>query len=129
MNWNKILLAVLAVVITAFYFFWNPSEITFLPICPFKQITGYYCPDCGGQRAFHQILHGNLLEAFHDNFLIFIFIPVFLMKIIDEFNNTTISTFFLLNKGGVYLFLGFLFCFTISRNLPFYPFNLLIPSK
>ena len=96
---NKILLAVLTVVITAFYFFWNPSEITFLPICPFKQMTGYYCPGCGGQRAFHQILHGNLIQAFHDNFLIFIFLPFLVLKIKDEFNSTTFSAFYLLNKN------------------------------
>ena len=129
MSTNKILLAVLTIVITAFYFFWNPSKITFLPICPFKQITGYYCPGCGGQRAFHHILHGNLIQAFHDNFLIFIFSPFLVLKINDEFNNTTFLTFFLLHKNEIWIFLGFLLCFTIARNLPFYPFNLLIPTK
>lgn len=129
MSTNKILLAVLTIVMTAFYFFWNPAEISFLPICPFKQITGYYCPGCGGQRALHQILHGNLVEAFQDNFLIFIFLPFLFFKIIDKFNNTTFSTFYLLEKNGIWIFLGFILCFTIARNLPFYPFNLLIPSK
>ncbi|MBC7406937.1 MAG: DUF2752 domain-containing protein [Arcicella sp.] len=126
---NKILLAVLTIVITAFYFFWNPSEITFSPICPFKQITGYYCPGCGGQRAFHQILHGNFVEAFHNNFLIFIFLPFLVLKIKDEFNNTTFSAFYLLIKNLIWIFFSFILCFTIARNLPFYPFNLLIHSK
>ena len=129
MSTNKIVLAVLAVAITAFYFFWNPGEIAFLPPCPFKQITSFYCPGCGGQRAFHQILHGNFEEAFNDNFLIFIFLPFLVLKIIDEFNETTFSRFFLLNKNGIWIFLGFLILFTIIRNLPFYPFNQLIPLK
>ena len=129
MSTNKILWAVLTIVITAFYFFWNPAELPFLPLCPFKEMTGYYCPGCGGQRAFHQILHGNLVEAFHDNFLIFIFLPFSLLKMVDEFNDTTYSAFFLLNKKGIWIFGGFLLCFTIARNLPFYPFNQLIPSK
>lgn len=127
MSTNKILLAVLTIVITAFYFFWNPSEITSLPLCPFKNLTGFYCPGCGGQRAFHQLLHGNFIEAFHSNFLIFLFLPFFLIKISDELFETTISKKFLLLNSGIWIFLSFLICFTFLRNLPFYPFNQLIP--
>lgn len=129
MNIYKILLAVLTIVITAFYFFWNPSELHFLPICPFKQLTGFYCPGCGGQRAFHCILHGNLKNAFHYNPLIFFILPFFALKITDFFFNTTFSRKLLLNNKGIWIFLGFLICFTILRNLPLYPFNQLIPLK
>lgn len=129
MSTNKIVLAVLTIVITAFYFCWNPSEITSLPICPFKNLSGFYCPGCGGQRALHQILHGNFLEAFHSNLLIYIFLPFFILKISDELFDTTNSKIFLLKKKGIWIFLGFLICFTILRNLPLYPFNQLIPLK
>ena len=129
MSTNKILLAVLTMVITAFYFFWNPSEIVVLPLCPFKNLTSFYCPGCGGQRAFHQILHGNFVQAFHSNLLSYISFPFFLLKISDEIFNTTFSKKFLLNNKGIWIFLGFLICFTILRNLPIYPFNQLIPSK
>jgi Protein of unknown function (DUF2752) len=129
MSTNKIVLAVLTIVITAFYFFWNPSEITSLPFCPFKNLTGFYCPGCGGQRALHQILHGNFLEAFHSNLLIYIFLPFFTLKISDELLDTTNSKIFLLGNKGIWIFLGFLICFTILRNLPLYPFNQLIPLK
>jgi Protein of unknown function (DUF2752) len=129
MSTNKIVLAVLTIVIAAFYFFWNPSEITSLPICPFKNLTGFYCPGCGGQRAFHQILHGNFFEAFHSNLLVYIFLPFFILKISDELFDTTNSKFFLLDNKGIWIFLGFLICFTILRNLPLYPFNQLIPLK
>ena len=126
MSTNKILLAVMTMVIIAFYFFWNPTEVT-LPLCPFKNLTGFYCPGCGGQRAFHQLLHGNFIEASHSNFLIFLFLPFFLTKISDELFKTTISKKFLLHDSGIWIFLSFLICFTILRNLPFYPFNQLIP--
>ena len=129
MSTNKILLAVLTIVITAFYFFWNPSEVTLLPLCPFKNLTGMFCPGCGGQRAFHQILHGNFVEAFHSNLLIYLLLPLFLVKISDELFKTTISKFFVLDNKETWIFLGFLICFTVLRNLPFYPFNQLIPSK
>ena len=129
MSTNKILLAVMTIVITAFYFFWNPSEITSLPLCPFKNLTNFYCPGCGGQRAFHQILHGNFVEAFHSNLLIYIFLPFLLLKISDENFGTTFSKKFLLTNKGIWIFLGFLIIFTILRNLPFYPFNLIIPLR
>lgn len=129
MSLNKVLLAVLTIVITAFYFFWNPSELHFLPICPFNYLTGFFCPGCGGQRAFHDILHGNFKNAFHNNPLIFFVLIFFTLKITDVFFNTTISKKFLLNNKGIWIFLGFLICFTILRNLPLYPFNQLIPLK
>jgi Protein of unknown function (DUF2752) len=129
MSTNKILLAVLTMVITAFYFFWNPSEINSLPLCPFKNLTSFYCPGCGGQRAMHHLINGNFVDAFHSNFLIYLFLPFFFLKITDELFETTFSKKFLLGKKGIWIFLGFLIFFTIVRNLPFYPFNQLIPLK
>ncbi len=129
MSTSKILLAVLTIVITAFYFFWNPSEITSLPLCPFKNLTSYNCPGCGGQRAFHQILHGNFVDAYQSNLLIYLLFPFFIVKVLDKIFDTTFSKIFLLNNRGIWIFLGFLICFTILRNLPLYPFNQLIAPK
>ncbi|MES2519595.1 MAG: DUF2752 domain-containing protein [Bacteroidota bacterium] len=124
---NKIILAVLTIVITAFYFFWNPSKISFLPLCPFKNFTGFYCPGCGGQRAFHDILHGNFIAAFHANLLIYLFLPMAILKLFDELTDTTLSANLVLKKNGIGLFLTCLIVFTILRNIPEYPFNQLIP--
>jgi hypothetical protein len=129
MNFNKILLAVLALSITAFYFFWNPAENSLLPSCPFKNITGFYCPGCGGQRAFHALLHGDFIEAFHDNLLIFIVIPITFYKIILEMNGSASNDVFILKDGEIWIFLSLLFFFTILRNVPLYPLNQLIPLK
>jgi hypothetical protein len=129
MSTNKILLAVLTIVITAFYFFWNPSELTELPLCPFKNLTGFYCPGCGGQRAFHQVLHGNFVDGFHNNALIYFLLFFYLLRTYDEIFEKTISKKFLLKGKVIWIFLGFLFCFTILRNLPLFPFNQLIPLK
>ena len=129
MNFNKILLAVLAMSITAFYFFWNPSENSFLPSCPFKNLTGFYCPGCGGQRAFHALLHGRFTEAFHDNFLIFIIIPVAFYKIIPELNGSTSKDILIVRNQHIWIFLSLLLLFTFLRNMPQYPLNQLIPLK
>ncbi len=129
MTFDKILLAVLAMSITAFYFFWNPAENSFLPSCPFKSLMGFYCPGCGGQRAFHAILHGDFAGAFHDNFLIFIIIPITLYKIILEMNGSASKDVFILRGKGIWIFLSLLVLFTIVRNVPLYPLNQLIPLK
>lgn len=31
--------------------------------CPFRAITGLYCPGCGGTRALSALLHGRVLES------------------------------------------------------------------
>lgn len=33
------------------------------PPCLFHVLTGYYCPGCGGTRAFLSLLHGKLLDS------------------------------------------------------------------
>ncbi|MBR6167329.1 MAG: DUF2752 domain-containing protein [Paludibacteraceae bacterium] len=48
--------AALVLVLSAAYFQ--------LPIgCPFKAITGYPCPGCGGTRVLVALLHGQFIEA------------------------------------------------------------------
>lgn len=129
MTFNKFLGAVLVLSITAYYFFWNLSEKSLLPSCPFKTLTGLYCPGCGGQRAFHATLHGDFVEAFHDNFLIFIIIPMALYKVIVKMNGSAIKDNFILKGNGIWIFLSLLFFFTLIRNVPLYPLNQLIPLK
>ncbi|MBV9357631.1 MAG: DUF2752 domain-containing protein, partial [Chloroflexi bacterium] len=37
------------------------------PTCPFKLLTGWNCPACGGLRMTHDLLHANLSAAVVDN--------------------------------------------------------------
>jgi hypothetical protein len=42
------------------------------PHCPFKWLTGWDCPFCGGLRMTHDLLHGHLAASIYDNvFLLF----------------------------------------------------------
>ena len=61
---------VIILVITGYYFFLNPYEQKYFFFSLFYKITGYQCPGCGSQRAFHEILHLNFREAFHQNALV-----------------------------------------------------------
>jgi hypothetical protein len=55
----------------ALYYFFNPSEHGFFPICRFHQLSGLLCPGCGGQRALHHLLHGEIGLALRHNVLLF----------------------------------------------------------
>ncbi|MFF8903284.1 DUF2752 domain-containing protein [Streptomyces lydicus] len=35
--------------------------------CPFKLMTGVDCPACGGTRMAYDLMHGDVVAAFHDN--------------------------------------------------------------
>ena len=47
-------------------------------LCPFKAITGWDCPACGGLRAVNDLGHGNLVEAAHSNLLFLASLPIVL---------------------------------------------------
>jgi Protein of unknown function (DUF2752) len=40
------------------------------PLCPFKMLTGWNCPFCGGLRMTHDLLHGDLVASINDNALL-----------------------------------------------------------
>lgn len=46
------------------------------PPCPFRLLTGWNCPGCGGLRMTHDLLHGDLAAAVADNVFLLLGIPV-----------------------------------------------------
>ena len=54
----------------------DPHRPGFLfPGCPFKMLTGWDCPACGGLRMTHDLLHADLGAAVTDNVFLLIGIP------------------------------------------------------
>jgi Protein of unknown function (DUF2752) len=51
-----------------------PATTPWYPQCVFHTLTGLDCPGCGGTRAVHQLLHGNLADAFALNPLVFLYL-------------------------------------------------------
>lgn len=58
----------------AYYYTHDPASAP-APKCIFKMVTGWDCPGCGSQRAFHAILHGNIAAAWHFNPFVFFAVP------------------------------------------------------
>ena len=46
------------------------------PLCPFKLLTGWNCPFCGGLRMTHDLLHGDLMAGINDNVFLLVGIPL-----------------------------------------------------
>lgn len=46
------------------------------PQCPFRLLTGWNCPGCGGLRMVHDLLHGDLAAAVIDNVFLLVGIPL-----------------------------------------------------
>ena len=46
------------------------------PACPFKVLTGWNCPACGGLRMTHDLLHGEVSAAVVDNVFLLIGLPL-----------------------------------------------------
>ena len=46
------------------------------PLCPFKWLTGWNCPFCGGLRMTHDLLHGDLAASINDNVFLLFGIPM-----------------------------------------------------
>ena len=83
-NW---IFVVIILVVVGYYFLLNPYEQEYFFIsCPFYQISGYQCPGCGSQRAFHELLHLRFFEAIKQNALFVMAIPYFLLIYYTSFH-------------------------------------------
>jgi hypothetical protein len=52
------------------------NENSLFPVCPFRLLTGWNCPACGGLRMTHDLLHGDLVQAVTDNVFLLVGIPI-----------------------------------------------------
>jgi hypothetical protein len=116
-------LGIPAVIGMIILFWFDPAQNGFYPVCLFHQVTGYDCPGCGGLRASHQLLRGNVIEAFRLNPLVVMALPIIVALVLrSQFTSSkarpgrTRCTL-LLAWGLVVLFVGF----AVLRNLPFWP--------
>ena len=104
------------------YSYYDPEKYLLFPKCPVYTLTGYQCPGCGSQRAFHNFFHGNFLTAFRYNPIMLLLIPyvmlgVYIEYIANRFNPriTNIRNIFF-GKWAVLIIALIIISFTIYRN-------------
>lgn len=91
------------------------------PACPFKVLTGWNCPACGGLRMTHDILHGDFAAAFVDNAFFLIGLPVLaLWMLTQRARGKTV-----LSSTVVAVIVGAAVTWTVVRNIPGFP---LVPT-
>ncbi len=100
----------------------DPHSPTFLfPPCPFHELTGWFCPACGGMRMTHDLLHGDLAAAFVDNAFALIGLPLLLVWVLVRRRRSEPAL-----TWPVYaVMFGAAVVWTIVRNLPGFP---LVPT-
>jgi hypothetical protein len=91
------------------------------PPCPFKLLTGWNCPGCGGLRMVHDLLHGDVAAAVVDNVFLLAALPALAVWVLGRrargrtvFNTPVIVVLVVLTVG-----------WTVVRNLPGFP---LVPT-
>jgi len=111
-----------------------PSSHSLWPGCLFHKFTGLHCPGCGMTRATYLLTHGQIWEAFRMNPFGMIALPLALLAGAYSFLNwcspeKKLPTLFKqpICLAGVVAFVAI--SFTILRNIPHRPFNLLAPQS
>ncbi|WP_306322179.1 MULTISPECIES: DUF2752 domain-containing protein [unclassified Streptomyces] len=99
----------------------DPNEPGHYPACPFLQLTGAYCPGCGGLRSAHAIVHGDVTGALGANALAVVGYALFAVFWTVWAVRSARGRPFGLALGRVQLWtLGaVVLAFTVVRNLPF----------
>jgi Protein of unknown function (DUF2752) len=121
------ILIVAAGAVLLLYFFVEPKNGV-LPKCFFHELTGLYCPGCGGQRSFHALLNGHLLTAIEYNLLFILFLPLIIYFILAfAWGKEHAGTSFIYKPVFSITVLIVVVSFWILRNIPFTPFSWLAP--
>jgi hypothetical protein len=106
---------------TLVIFLFNPVQYGFYPRCFFKMTTGMDCAGCGGLRATHQILHGNVGAAFQLNPLLFYAGPIAALLLLNIATEALTGKQLLRGKVVpilLWTLLAAAIVFTIWRNMP-----------
>ena len=110
--------------------YFDPSKAGFFPVCPLYAMTGCACPGCGLTRGFHALFNGDVLAALDYNAMLPFFALLigfgFVSMVYFAARGRSIPVN-LLHPTALYIFLVMLLVFGVTRNLPWYPFNVLFP--
>ncbi|MGE2737993.1 DUF2752 domain-containing protein [Mycolicibacterium vaccae] len=87
------------------------------PACPFKMLTGWNCPACGGLRMTHDVLHGDFAAAFVDNAFLLIGLPLLVVWLITQRKRGRTPV----GSTTLAVILAATVTWTIVRNLPGFP--------
>ncbi|GAB7070822.1 hypothetical protein JCM12141A_51110 [Mycolicibacterium hodleri] len=91
------------------------------PACPFRLLTGWNCPGCGGLRMTHDVLHGDFAAAVVDNAFMLVGLPLLALWLVLRRR----SGRKLMPTPAVAVVIVACLTWTIVRNVPGFP---LVPT-
>jgi hypothetical protein len=91
------------------------------PTCPFRLLTGWNCPGCGGLRMTHDLLHGDIGAAVVDNVFLLVGLPLLALWLIVRWR----AGLRLMPKTAIATVVIAAITWTVIRNLPGFP---LVPT-
>jgi hypothetical protein len=103
----------------------QPQGQLFFPRCSFFAATGLLCPGCGGLRAIHQLLHGEIFDAVRSNALLVLGAPAAILGWFATRKRPMPATVVHYAVWGLF---AVLILYSVLRNLPWAPFDLLAPE-
>jgi hypothetical protein len=106
-----------------------PAWPSAVPPCTVHRFTGLHCPGCGGTRGTVKMLEGDLMGAFSMNAAVtgvsLVFAGVIAAGVWQEWRGGKSRVFPSWLAWGL---AGFVVAFGLVRNLPWWPFTLLVPQ-
>lgn len=97
------------------------NRASVFPLCPFKLLTGWNCPACGGLRMAHDLLHANLSAAVVDNVFLLAGIPALLAWFFWRRQTGRPAV----TRAAVVVVITATVAWTVIRNVPGFP---LVPT-
>jgi hypothetical protein len=91
------------------------------PPCPFKLLTGWNCPGCGGLRMVHDLLHGDLAAAVVDNVFLLLGLPALALWVLGRRSRGKS----VVNTPMIVITMVLVVGWMVVRNLPGFP---LVPT-
>ena len=85
------LLIIVVAGVLGLYALFDPATSIMAPKCLMKMLTGYDCPSCGGQRALHALLNGEISKAFWLNPFLFVGVPYLFAVAYSAFSKSAIA--------------------------------------
>ena len=91
------------------------------PACPFKLLTGWNCPACGGLRMTHDLLHGDVAAAAVDNIFLLVGLPALVAWVVVRWRTGRP----IFNMTAIAVIAVLAITWTVVRNMPGFP---LVPT-
>ncbi len=89
-----------------------------LPLCPFNQMTGYYCPGCGNTRSVMALLNFDILTSLQYNIAPFLLLLTGILGYLELLVQCFGKTVHLIPRNSKVNFtlLGLIILYYLARN-------------